>query len=113
MFVDSHCHLEMEAFEKDRDKVIEKSEKEGLAYILTVGTEERYFKKVVEIVEKYENVYGAMGIHPHNSKDYNEATSKTIRQHLTHKKIVAYGEIGLDFFRNYSPRERQIQAFGD
>ncbi|MCX5814018.1 MAG: TatD family hydrolase [Proteobacteria bacterium] len=113
MFVDSHCHLEMETFEQDRDKVIEKSIEEGLDYILTVGTEERYFERVVEIIEKYDNIYGAISIHPHNSSDYTVLTAKTICQYLTHKKIVAYGEIGLDFFRNYSPRDTQIQAFRD
>ncbi len=113
MFVDSHCHLEMDSFEQDRDKVIEKSSKEGLDYILTVGTEERYFEKVVEIIEKYDNIYGAIGIHPHNSSEYNEVTAKIIGKYLTHKKIVAYGEIGLDFFRNYSPRDTQIKAFKD
>jgi TatD DNase family protein len=113
MFVDSHCHLEMETFEQDRDKVIEKSAEEGLDYILTVGTEERYFEKVVGIIEKYDNIYGAIGIHPHNSSDYNGLTAKTIHRYLTHEKIVAYGEIGLDFFRNYSPRDTQIRVFKD
>jgi TatD DNase family protein len=113
MFIDSHCHLEMEAFEQDRNRVIEKSAEEGLDYILTVGTEERYFEKVVGIIEKYDNIYGAIGIHPHNSSDYNTLTEKTIYQYLTHKKIVAYGEIGLDFFRNYSPRDTQIKVFKD
>jgi TatD DNase family protein len=113
MFVDSHCHLEMDTFEQDRDEVIEKSTEEGLDYILTVGTEERYFEKVVGIIEKHYNIYGAIGIHPHSSGDYNGLTAKIICQYLTHKKIVAYGEIGLDFFRNYSPRDTQIQAFRD
>lgn len=111
MFVDSHCHLEMEDFEKDRHDVIEKSLREGLRYMLTVGTEETYFKKVVDIIERYPSVYGAIGIHPHNSKDYSDQLEKTISVLLEHKKIVGYGEIGLDFFKNYSPRESQIHAF--
>jgi TatD DNase family protein len=111
MFVDSHCHLEMESFDKDRDKVIERSLKEGLAYLLTVGTEEQYFKKVLEIVEKYDRVYGAIGIHPHESESYSEKIAATIEQYLKHPKIVGYGEVGLDFFKNYSPREAQIKAF--
>jgi len=111
MFVDSHCHLEMEDFEKDRHEVVKRSLHEGLRYLLTVGTDESYFKKVVEIIERYPAVYGAIGIHPHNSKDYNRSTKETIDAILQHKKIVAYGEIGLDFFKNYSPRESQIDAF--
>jgi len=111
MFVDSHCHLEMESFSKDRGQIIEKSIDEGLKYILTVGTEERYFEKVVEIVNKNPMVYGAIGIHPHNSTDFNRHVAETIRGCLRQKKIVGYGEIGLDFFKNYSPRDTQIKAF--
>ncbi|MGD9578826.1 MAG: TatD family hydrolase [Syntrophorhabdus sp.] len=111
MFVDSHCHLEMEDFEKDRKEVIEKSLQDGLQYILTVGTDETYFEKVIQIIEQHPSVYGAVGIHPHNSKDYNPELGKTIEIVLKHKKIVGYGEIGLDFFKNYSPRESQIHAF--
>lgn len=111
MFVDSHCHLEMEDFEKDRKEVVERGLREGLQYMLTVGTEETYFKKVIEIIDAFPCVYGAIGIHPHNSKDYNGSLENTISTYLNHKKIVAYGEIGLDFFKNYSPRESQINAF--
>ncbi|OPX92462.1 MAG: putative deoxyribonuclease YcfH [Syntrophorhabdus sp. PtaB.Bin006] len=111
MFVDSHCHLEMEAFDRDRKEVIERSLQEGLSYILTVGTEEAYFEKVIEIIDAYPGIYGAIGIHPHNSNDYGESIEKTIRAHLKHQKIVGYGEIGLDFFKNYSPKESQIRAF--
>jgi len=111
MFVDSHCHLEMEDFEKDRKKVIEDSIDEGLLYILTVGTENRYFEKVLNIIEENPSVYGAIGIHPHNSKDFKETLIPKINKVLAHKKIVAYGEIGLDFYRNYSQKEIQIDAF--
>lgn len=101
----------MESFEKDRKEVIERSLQEGLVYMLTVGTEERYFQKVIEILDKYPSIYGAIGIHPHNSKDYNDKLSEIINRYLKHRKVVAYGEIGLDFFRNYSPRNYQIKAF--
>lgn len=111
MFVDSHCHLEMESFSKDRDQIIEKSIDEGLKYILTVGTEERYFEKVAEDVNRNPMIYGAIGIHPHNSKDFNKNVAETIRVYLKQKKIVGYGEIGLDFFKNYSPRDTQVKAF--
>jgi len=111
MFVDSHCHLEMEVFDADRDTVIARSLDEGLVYILTVGTEARYFGKVLELVEKYPSLYGAIGIHPHNSTDLDEDLIQKIVSSLKHGKIVACGEIGLDFFRDYSPREAQTSAF--
>jgi TatD DNase family protein len=111
MYVDSHCHLEMESYDEDRKTVIENSIQEGLQYMLTVGTEEAHFDKVVEIVDKYPAVYGALGVHPHNSNEYNPVAADKIRLCAKHPKIVGYGEVGLDFFKNYSPREAQIKAF--
>lgn len=111
MYVDSHCHLEMESFDKDRDAVIQKSMQEGLQYMLTVGTEESYFDKVIGIIDTYPAVYGAMGIHPHNGAEFNQAVADKIRLFAKHRKIVGYGEVGLDFFKNYSPKDVQIRAF--
>jgi TatD DNase family protein len=111
MFIDAHCHLEMESFDKDRDEVIARSLAEGLTYMLTVGTEERYFDKVLELVDRYPFIYGAIGIHPHNSGDFTDALAGRMKGLLSHDKIVAYGEIGLDFFRDYAPRRTQREAF--
>jgi TatD DNase family protein len=111
MFIDSHCHLEMEHFDKDREQVIKRCLEQGFTYILTVGTEEKYFERVIEILNEYPEVYGAIGIHPHNSNELNIGLARRIEGYLTHKKIIAYGEIGLDFFKNYSPRDIQIKVF--
>ena len=111
MFVDSHCHLEMEEYDEDREAVIDRASKAGISTMLTVGTEVRYFPKVVEIIEAHPQVYGAVGIHPHNAKDYSPEIEETIKGFLKHPKVVGYGEIGLDFYREYSPRELQIDAF--
>ncbi|HVN25013.1 MAG TPA: TatD family hydrolase [Syntrophorhabdales bacterium] len=111
MFVDSHCHLEMEDYDKDRKKVIERGVKAGLAYMLTVATEEKYFATALDIVDSHDAVYGAFGIHPHNSRNFDEALAKRIKGFFVNKKLVAYGEIGLDFYRNYAPKEIQINAF--
>ena len=104
MFVDSHCHLEMEEYDADRKRVIDRSARENVRYILTVATEERYFAKANELVDAYPMVYAALGIHPHNSKEYDDGTSMSIRRYAAGKKFVAYGEIGLDFYRNYAPK---------
>jgi TatD DNase family protein len=111
MYIDSHCHLEIEEFDNDRAQVISKSLEEGLVYMLTVGTEERYFMKVAEIVDAYPEIYGAIGIHPHNGQAYTNGVAERLRNALTHPKIVALGEIGLDFFKNYSTKPAQIKAF--
>jgi len=101
----------MEAFDKDRDEVIKRGLNQGLAYMLTVGTEEQYFETVIDLIDRYPCVYGAIGVHPHSSKDFGDKTRERIFEYLKREKIVAYGEIGLDFFRNYSPRDSQIMAF--
>jgi TatD DNase family protein len=111
MFVDSHCHLEMESYDADRDKVIHRGIKAGLGYMLTVATEEKYFTAALQIVNSYDVVYGAFGIHPHNSHEFNDRLAEKIKGIFSDKKLVAYGEIGLDFYRNYAPREVQISAF--
>jgi TatD DNase family protein len=111
MFIDSHCHLELEEYDDDRSAVIERALADGVSLMLTVGTEERYFPKVTEIVETYERVLGAVGIHPHNAADYSDDLEERIKGYLTHPKIVGYGEIGLDFYRDHAPHDVQIAAF--
>jgi TatD DNase family protein len=111
MYVDSHCHLEMEEYDADREQVIGRGKKAGLRYMLTVATEEKYFAKALEIIESHEMIYGAFGIHPHNSQEFNEKLAERIRGYFSQSKLVAYGEIGLDFYRNYAPRDVQIKAF--
>ena len=111
MFVDSHCHLEMESYDADREKVINRGIEAGLGYMLTVATEEKYFDTALQIVRAHDVVYGAFGIHPHNSREFDDKLAKKIKGFFPDKKLVAYGEIGLDFCRNYAPREAQIKAF--
>ncbi|HEY3277209.1 MAG TPA: TatD family hydrolase [Syntrophorhabdaceae bacterium] len=111
MYVDSHCHLEIEDFDDDRWNIIEESLAEGLDYMLTVGTEESYFGLVEKITEKYPQIYGAIGIHPHNAAGFDGGAAKRLQDALRGPKIVALGEIGLDFFKNRSPGSVQIKAF--
>ena len=85
--------------------VIDRASDAGVSSMLTVGTEVRYFPKVVEIIEAHPQVYGAVGIHPHNAKDYSPEIEETIKGYLKHPKVVGCGEIGLDFYRDYSPRD--------
>ncbi len=111
MLVDSHCHLEMESFDEDREALIDECLKEGMRYMLTVGTEEAYFEKVIALIDKYPVIYGALGIHPHNSGDFTGRIAGILRQYAGHPKIVALGEIGLDFFKNHAPRQTQEASF--
>lgn len=101
----------MENFDRDRDAVVARAIQDGLTVMLTVGTEERYFETVCDIVGRYPEVYGALGIHPHNAADYHAGMEESLLSALRRPKLVALGEIGLDFFKNYSPQDIQRAAF--
>jgi TatD DNase family protein len=113
MLIDSHAHLEMEDFDRDRTEVIRRAGQAGVDLIITVGTTLNDCKKAVSLTRQYESVYAAIGIHPHEVKDIDEKSYDNIREMAKKDKVVAYGEIGLDFFRNLSPRDIQIRRFGE
>jgi TatD DNase family protein len=113
MLIDSHAHLEMKEFDADREEVIKRAGCEGVDFIVTVGTNLKLSLKAVALADKYENIYATVGVHPHDVSKIDKKTLDTLKELVqTHKKIVAYGEIGLDFFRNISPHEKQLEAFG-
>ena len=111
MLVDSHAHLEMPEFKKDLEEVVLRAKKSGVEYIFTVGTEKRDWKRALEISHSHPGVYAILGVHPHNAKEIDDRTYPTLRELCRDEKVRAYGEIGLDFFRNHSPREVQIKRF--
>lgn len=111
LVVDTHAHLEMSAFDRDRDVVIRRAQEAGVRYIVTVGTTLAECRKAIDIAGRYESVYASIGIHPHEVKHIDSKTYDTLRTLAKSPKIVAYGEIGLDFFRNLSPRSWQIKRF--
>ncbi|HUH66723.1 MAG TPA: TatD family hydrolase [Syntrophales bacterium] len=111
ILADSHAHLEMRDFDRDRDEVVKRAEDAGVALIVTVGTTLDDCRKAVSIAGKYEGIYAAVGIHPHDVKDIGNGTYDSLKKLAKMDKVVAFGEIGLDFFRNLSPRETQIMRF--
>jgi TatD DNase family protein len=113
MLIDTHTHLELEDFDRDRDEVIDRARKAGIEFMVTVGTTIGDCKKALSLASKYNEVYVAIGIHPHEVKKIDNRTYEDLRELARMDKVVAYGEIGLDFFRNLSPRELQIKRFGE
>ena len=111
LVVDTHAHLEMSAFDRDRDAVIRRAQEAGVRYIVTVGTTLEECRKAIAIAGRYEAVYAVIGIHPHEVKHIDGQTYDALRVLAKSPKVVAYGEIGLDFFRNLSPRKWQIKRF--
>jgi TatD DNase family protein len=111
--IDSHAHLEMPPFDRDRDQVVGRAKAAGVEIIVTVGTTVEDCRKALEITRRYPGVYAVIGVHPHEVKDIDGGTYASLKEMAKHEKVVAYGEIGLDFFRNLSPRAIQIQRFGE
>ena len=111
MLIDSHAHLEMPEFKKDLEEVIQRAKESGVDYLFTVGTEKKDWKRTLEIAYSHPMIYAILGVHPHNAKEIDDRTYPTLRELCRNEKVVAYGEIGLDFFRNLSSPEIQITRF--
>ncbi len=113
MLIDTHAHLEMREFNDDRDEVIRRAREAGVEYIVTIGTTVESSRDAVMLAEKYDFIYAAVGIHPHEVKDILHPAFELIRHLAKHKKVVAYGEIGLDYHYEHSPRSDQKRKFRD
>jgi TatD DNase family protein len=112
MLIDSHAHLEMKEFDSDRREVIERARQSGIDCIVTVGTNLSLSRKALSIARHYENIYATVGVHPHDVAKLDDTSFDELKAMAQDPKVVAYGEIGLDYFRNLSPREQQIEMFG-
>ena len=111
MLIDSHAHLEMPDFKRDLEQVIQRARESGVGYIFTVGTEKKDWKRALEIADSHPSIYAILGVHPHNAKEIEDQTYPALRELCRNGKVRAYGEIGLDFFRNLSPRDIQLKRF--
>jgi TatD DNase family protein len=113
LFIDTHAHLDDPRFDKDREDAINRAKKVGIEHIITVGCwePERGFDSAIEVAESYDNIYMAIGVHPHDAKLASNDTFKQIETLADHKKVVAIGETGLDFHYDNSPREIQRDIF--
>jgi TatD DNase family protein len=111
MIIDSHCHLDYEPLIKDIDQVLLNAKKNDIAKLLTIGTSLESSQKVLDIVNKYSNVYGAIGIHPNSTTGNLEKLDDILELKNSNKKIVAFGETGLDYFYKRSEKNDQIFAF--
>ena len=111
LLVDSHAHLDVEQFENDRDETIERAITHGISHILTIGCNLESSAKAIAIAEKYTNIYAAVGVHPHDATEVDTAALEKLHSMLNHQKVVALGEIGLDFYRDRSPHDIQHEAF--
>jgi TatD DNase family protein len=111
MFIDSHAHLDMKDFDKDRNLVIERAVDAGITHMLTIGIDLNSSIRAHRLTQEYDFIFSSIGYHPHNAEKMEADTLKELGEMTSESKIVAWGEIGLDFFRRRSSPEIQIEAF--
>ena len=112
MIIDSHCHLDYPNLYENLEEVVKRAEFNKVNKLLTICTTLESFEKIKLIIEKYKNIYGTFGIHPHESKKYKNIDSKFILNlKKKYKKVIGIGETGLDFFYNYSDKKIQKKSF--
>ncbi len=111
MLVDTHAHLDFEDFDPDREDVLRRAEEAGVRYIIVPGIDERTTRAAVDLAGRYEMIYAAAGVHPNESARDEFAGMDGIRRLAAQPKVVAIGETGLDYYRDYAPREVQIRLF--
>lgn len=107
MMIDTHCHL----FKEDYDNLEEIIKKMDGNIMIVSGTNDETNKEVIELINKYPNIYGVIGIHPEEANNYNEESLKFIENNINNPKIVGIGEIGLDYYWQKDNKEAQIDLF--
>jgi len=108
---DSHAHLDDERFDGDREALIESLPDNGVGYVINAGADLESSRAGIDIAARWPHVYAAAGVHPHDAKELDESGIETLREMLQGPKVVAVGEIGLDYHYDYSPREKQRYWF--
>jgi TatD DNase family protein len=108
--IDSHAHVVKEYFEEDQKEVIQRAFDSGIVQMINPGVVLHSIPELLELSDRYEQIYTAVGLHPHDAKDWTEASFDVIRKACEHPKVVAIGECGLDFFYNHSDHDSQVHA---
>ena len=111
MITDTHAHLFLPNFNGEIDSVINRAKESGVDNIIVPATNLQDSKQVIELINKYDFIYGAVGVHPHETKDWEPGLIQQVEELAHNDKIVAIGEIGLDYHYDFSPKEKQIEAF--
>src|SRR6266446_3095505 len=115
MFVDSHCHIDGAEYDADREEVIRRARDAGVTTMLNVGTGDPHsgaFERAVELAEKHTDIYAAVGVHPHDAKLFDDRAERRLLDLANQsRQVIAWGEIGLDYHYDHSPRDVQRKVF--
>jgi len=111
MLVDTHCHLQFPQFDDDREEVLQRAHQAGLSAFIVPGTDVDNSRAAVKLADSHHDIYAAVGIHPHDASTFNGRALTSLRSLANSSKVVAIGEIGLDYYRKLSPPQRQRDVF--
>ena len=111
MFIDSHAHIQLSQFNRDRDAVLKRAHEASISHILVIGFDMETSLGAVELAKEHTHIYATVGMHPHDAKDLTPNALKAFRELAAHPKVIALGEMGLDYYRNLSPHSVQKETF--
>jgi len=111
LLIDSHAHIDLPEFNKDRDQVLERARRRGVGAVINVGLDAESSRQSLAMAKKYDDIFVAVGFHPHEAAKMKEGDLESLAELTKDSRVVAIGEIGLDFYRNLSPRESQLEVF--
>jgi TatD DNase family protein len=111
MLADSHCHLDDPQFDADREAVIQRARAAGVEQILAIGSAPPDLEAAIRLADAWPHIFATVGVHPHEASKASEETFERMKELLAHPKVVAIGEIGLDYHYDFSPREVQREVF--
>ena len=111
MFIDTHCHLDFHQFDADRDDVLQRAVDAGVTVIVNPATDLDSSRRAIELAERFPNVYAQVGVHPNDAASFDENTLAELHDLAQHPKVVAIGEIGLDYYWERVPHDRQQAVF--
>ncbi|MBD3178192.1 MAG: YchF/TatD family DNA exonuclease [Candidatus Latescibacteria bacterium] len=110
MLVDTHVHLNMPHFDDDRREAVRRADQAGVGEMVAIGYDRDSIDQVTALTAEYGGIYAAVGIHPHEAADFDEELEERVKKNLLKKKVLAVGEIGLDYYRDLSPRDKQQEV---
>jgi TatD DNase family protein len=109
--IDTHCHLDMEAYQTDLDAVIASAVQHGVKRMITIGIDHSSSRQAVRIANQHANIFATIGFHPHDASQATQKALNDLAEMARNHAVVGYGEIGLDYVKHYAPRDVQIKAF--
>ena len=110
MIIDSHCHLSFDNNSFNIENILNRARISGVSKYLNIATKSNEFETLINISNKYDDIYFTLGIHPHESKETNDDILQIIKKNLDNKKLLGIGETGLDFYYNHSDKKTQIES---